>query len=245
MDIFSLTHKGKVRRQNEDKVCVCSQDQTTAVIVADGMGGQRAGQVASAKAVSFARDRLRNTDMTRLTGQDLKKLVEDAGSAVWTMAQRSESLKDMGTTFTLALLQKGRLLVAHVGDSRAYLLHESGLRQITRDHSYVQYLLEQGIITVGEAKVHPYKNMITRALGMRKVTADVFEEAFLPGDALLLCSDGLTGYVSDGEIRDCLKKPVSVRLQARELIGMALERGGGDNVSVIIAQNDGGLEKDD
>lgn len=243
MDYFSLTHKGKVRSQNQDRVYI-SPEPNLYAIVADGMGGQQAGQVASAMAVSLIRDKLKAADILALQGQDVKKMLEDTSTEIFDAAQKNERMKDMGTTLTVCIVKGGSLLVAHVGDSRAYLLREGHLCQITKDHSYVQLLVDRGLITGDEARLHPYRNMITRALGMQRVVADLFEETFLPEERLLLCSDGLTSCVSDDEIESNMNRPVSARQIARDLLALALERGGKDNISVIVVKNEGGDHHD-
>ncbi|MGI6664103.1 MAG: Stp1/IreP family PP2C-type Ser/Thr phosphatase [Christensenellaceae bacterium] len=240
MDVFSMTHRGIIRSENQDHIFLSGEETPYYAIVADGMGGHVGGQVASAKAVSHVCQELQGKDISYLNEEKLKALVEEAGQEVWHMAERSEALKDMGTTLTMVVVQDGSLLISHVGDTRAYLLRDGVLTQLTKDHSYVQYLVDKGLLTQEEAARHPYRNMIMRALGMEEVEADAFTVPFAKGDNLLLCSDGLSGYVTDEEIEKILLDKKTAQEKTEALVDLALDRGGRDNISVIVAVNDGG-----
>lgn len=234
MDIYGVTHRGKVRSENQDTIFISGTDAPYAALVADGMGGHVGGQVASSKVASFVEQTLQGTDFAAYTVEDLKELLVAAGNEVCEMARRSEALKEMGTTCTIAMVHTNEVRLAHVGDTRAYILKKGVLRQITKDHSYVQYLADKGIITQEETVNHPYKNMITQALGMQKVDADGFVVPFCAGDTLLICSDGLTGNVSDREIEIVLSEDRTAQEKVDALLQLALDRGGQDNISIIV-----------
>ena len=184
----AATDVGRVREGNEDAYLV--DDATGLVAVADGMGGHRAGEVASATALEALRAAITH-------GRPLRESMQDANEAVFTKSLTDEELRGMGTTLTAAtLVTGGTVLVGHVGDSRAYLLHDGELRQVTVDHSLVEELVREGRLTADEAAVHPQRSIITRALGVdASVEVDVYPVELAPGDRLLLCSDGLTGMV--------------------------------------------------
>lgn len=240
MEIYAVTHKGKVRKQNEDSIYIEREKIPYILMVADGMGGHEAGQVASAQAVAMLRARLEQADRAALTPRMLQEMVEETSHALWKMAEADPALHDMGTTLTVALLHPRRVVAAHVGDSRAYLFRDGKLTQMTRDHSYVQFLVDKGILSPEEAESHPYRNIITRAVGMESVEADAYSSTIAPGDSLLLCSDGLTTHVKDEEIAACLQGSKSVEKKGKELLNLALERGGRDNISIILAYHGGG-----
>ncbi|MBQ9942274.1 MAG: serine/threonine-protein phosphatase, partial [Christensenellaceae bacterium] len=131
-----------------------------------------------------------------------------------------------------------QVITGHVGDSRAYLYRAGRFSQITVDHSYVQFLVSKGILTEEEARTHPYKSVITRALGMENVSADAYASTFEKGDMLLICSDGVTGHVEDGELQSALAAGGDLRPMAEGLLALALERGGSDNISLVLVRND-------
>lgn len=240
MDVCAVTHRGKVRSENEDTIYISGKKCPLFAMVADGMGGHAAGQTASSTAVRLVVERLRKRDLTALTPLDLKGFLEEVSYELWQMAQENPSLSNMGTTFTLAVVLEDRILAAHVGDSRAYLLRRGHFNQLTTDHSYVQFLVEKGILTPEEAEHHPYRNIITRALGMEEVTADAYSASFGPDSALVICSDGLLCHVKDEEICECLKEAGDARQKAQALRDLALERGGRDNISIIVVLRDSG-----
>ena len=157
-------------------------------------------------------------------------------------SQEDSSLDGMGTTFTVAVVLEDQIVVSHVGDTRAYLWREGELSQLTTDHSYVQFLVSKGILTPEEAGIHPYRNIITRALGMEEVIADSYTARIAAGDRVLLCSDGLTTHVNDAQISAVLAKEAVAKQQAEELLALAMSGGGTDNISVIVGKIDGKTE---
>ena len=225
----AATDVGRVRDGNEDAYLV--DDAMGLVAVADGMGGHRAGEVASATALEALRAAITG-------GRPLRESIEDANEAVYTKSLTDTSLRGMGTTLTAGTLVAGdTVLVGHVGDSRAYLLHDGELRQVTDDHSLVEELVREGRLTADEAAVHPQRSIITRALGVdASVEVDVYPVELVPGDRLLLCSDGLTGMVPEDEILRVVTESENVEAACQQLIDEANERGGLDNITAILVK---------
>ena len=232
----SRTDVGCVREQNEDSLVVAPP----LFVVADGMGGHAAGEVASEIAVeTIAKNAPEHPDPDVLAAA-----VEEANRAIIDAAVTGEGRAGMGTTCTAAMLEEDRLVIAQVGDSRAYLLHHGCLSQITRDHSLVAALVEAGRITPEEARVHPQRSVITRALGNDPATRpDIFEVNVEAGDRLLLCSDGLSGMVLDHDIEEVMNRVRDPQRCASQLVNQAIAAGGQDNVTVIVADVQGTREK--
>ncbi|GGE16799.1 serine/threonine phosphatase stp [Marinithermofilum abyssi] len=238
------THKGRVREYNEDSVGLFQSDEgVTVAVVADGMGGHQAGDVASQSAVRIIRQRLMSLS-PRMDTNELRRRSEEAVLAanreVYQMAASHKGYKGMGTTVITAVLSPEEVVLAHIGDSRAYLLHNEGLYQLTEDHSLVNVLKKHGEITEEEAKVHPQRNVLVRALGTNEeVEADMIVTPWYEGDTLLLCSDGLYNMVGVDEIGTILTSGLSVQEQSDLLVEKALEAGGVDNISVILIKHTG------
>ncbi len=240
MDIYSRTHVGKVRANNEDTVYVSGKTAPVLAMVADGMGGQAGGKTASENAVAYISaelgDRLKKVDE-----RALKNAAHNASERIYNIAKRDEAFKNMGTTLAAAIIDDKKINAVNVGDSRIYHLDGCGLKRITKDHKYVQYLVDKGLLTPEEALNHPYRNVITRALGMEDVEADVFRVEWKIGDTLLICSDGLYDEVEEDDIERVLMQNASAKSKADALVELALQNGGRDNISVIVAINDGVL----
>lgn len=224
------TDVGKVRDHNEDSVWPLedgASDAPTTVAVADGMGGHAGGEIASATAL--------DTAMT--VGGDPVVRVQAANLAVVDAARQRPRLAGMGTTLTLASFDPdGDLDIAHVGDSRAYLLRHGDLARITRDHSYVAEMISAGRLTPEEAEQHPYRSVLTRAVGLdSSVEVDTYGVVLEDGDRILVCSDGLTSMVDDEAIAALLAAEGSSPAETADaLVEMANERGGADNITVIV-----------
>ncbi len=237
MDVCSLSHVGKVREKNEDTVYVSGSGAPLLAMVADGMGGQAAGKTASSTTVSYIsyelKDRLKRTDEKTLASVAVK-----ASDRIFEISKRKEEYKNMGTTLAAAIVDSKKVCAVNIGDSRIYKFGKDGLKQVTKDHKYVQYLVEKGFLTQQEADIHPYRNIITRAVGMEDVTPDTFTFEWEISDTLLICSDGLYDEVSKEEISEVLSKRGSARQKAQTLMEKALNAGGRDNVSVIVIIND-------
>ena len=206
VSVWGLTDKGIVRRENQDSCAYETIPERGLAwgVVCDGMGGAKAGDIASKLAVETFRthlEDLRGPDLPGETGKLLLAAAEDANRVVYHKASTDDACIGMGTTLVGLILQGETLEVVNVGDSRAYLIRPDGIRRITRDHSVVEDLIANGDLTPEQARRHPQKNLITRALGTSpRVKADLFQETVAPGDALLLCSDGLWERLLDDEI---------------------------------------------
>lgn len=238
----AVTHTGRVRTGNEDAYYLPGQVEGL-YVVADGMGGHNAGEVASRLAVAGAVMEIRDeSDRQDVPGM-LSKVVQRVNEMVYAKGESNRSMSGMGTTLTLALFEGGKLYVAHVGDSRAYLLRGGEFAQITRDHTLLQELLLMGELSREEAQSYPHRHVITRALGTEfDIEPDIFERDVSGGDALLICSDGLTDHVEDQEIGDILKSGGEPQSQCDHLLDLALSRGGKDNITIVIVHLEGGGE---
>ena len=228
----SRTDVGRVREQNEDSLIV----RPPLFVVADGMGGHAAGEVASEIAVStIAECAPEHADVEKLG-----EAVIQANRDIINAALSGRGREGMGTTCTAAILEGNRLVIAQVGDSRAYLLHAGQLTQITRDHSLMANMIEAGQITPEEARVHPSRSVITRALGNDPdMVADLYEINVEDGDRLLLCSDGLNTMVEDDEVQAVMNRIKDPQQCASTLVDGAVAAGGYDNVTVVIADVEG------
>lgn len=226
----SSTHTGKVRDLNEDSLV----ESANLYAVADGMGGHLAGEVASSLALSVIQQYIED-NIGLLSGEKLvEKAIGAANSSVHKKALSSSRYRDMGTTVTLLYREGDTAYIGNVGDSRAYLFRGGELRQLTRDHSLVAKLVEDGEITPEEARRHPQRNVILKALGLEpQVEADVTAVKIEPQDVFLLATDGLTGMVEDRRIREVLSAQPEPARAVEELVNEALEAGGVDNVSVV------------
>jgi protein phosphatase len=230
------THVGRRRSRNEDDYLL--HDPAHLYAVADGMGGHAAGDVASRVALEvlqeFYGEPCTDDDIDLAQGQ-LAEAVRLANRRVVDAARQRNELRGMGTTLVAARFLGDQLLIANVGDSRAYLLRNGDLRQLTSDHSWVQEQIQLGVISPDEADNHPFRNMITRALGIRdNVEPDLSPMEARPGDKLLLCSDGLYVMLPDEEIAGCLAAPGEPMAICEELVGEANRRGGVDNITVVL-----------
>jgi len=232
MIVVSRTHKGNVRPTNQDALLV--QEGSFGLFgVADGMGGHNAGEVASRMAVLLLG---RVLEGAKPSEELLRGGIEEVNLMIYEEQKKDKSLSGMGTTMTVVWEDEKDVFLGHVGDSRCYLLREGKIRQLSLDHSMVAELLRNGKITAEEALRHPYRNVITRALGAGE-TIEVDTDRFPKqrGDKLLLCSDGLYEYVSDAEMESILLR-MPLEEAADKFLAMALEGGGRDNVSVLIAE---------
>jgi protein phosphatase len=242
----SASDIGRVRGENQDACLV----HDLLFVVADGMGGHNGGEVASLIAVDTLRERFPEVDAERTTDA-LVEAVQIANEAVIAEASTDPSLRGMGTTVVaLAAVEshgEERIAIANVGDSRCYLLEGEQLRQITRDHSVVQTLVEAGQLTEAEAEQHPHRNVLTRALGIDgKVMTDSWELLPFAGDRYLLCSDGLFNELSEPEMADVLRRFPNPGEAADELVRLANDAGGRDNISAVVIDvvEDGGRSDD-
>ena len=231
----SRTDIGCLRDHNEDSLVVTPP----LFAVADGMGGHAAGEVASEIAVRV----LSELAPEHPDGEALGRAIEEANRAVIQAAREGRGRQGMGTTMTAAMLEGERLVIAQVGDSRAYLLHQGKLQQLTRDHSLMTDMIEAGQLTPEEARTHPQRSVITRALGSdAHLHPDIYEINVETGDRLLICSDGLSGMIFDDQIENTLRRVQDPQRCASQLVNEAIAAGGHDNVTVIVADVTGYAE---
>ena len=225
--IFQATHVGKVRHNNEDSLIVIEPET---FVVADGMGGAQAGEVASQMLVETVKEFLSETPP--YNEQILSQAILLANSKILNLARQNPNYLGMGTTATSLSLDDRKAYFAHVGDSRIYRLRNNFLEQLTEDHSYVETLVRRGEITPDEARVHPMKNVLTQAVGVvENISVDTANFPVESGDTFLLCTDGLTNMVDDENIAKILQGASN---PADALIDVALRAGGRDNISVIV-----------
>ena len=248
VEIFGLTDRGRVREHNED--FIGSNPELGLAVLADGMGGLRAGEVASMMAVELITSELQgalpNVDSSQNddeSGYSVESLaigaaITKANATIYQVAQTQPQCAGMGTTLVTLLFYDNRVTVAHVGDSRLYRYRQGDLEQVTSDHSLIQELIDRGFYTPEQARKSANRNIVTRALGIApSVDFDVQEEIALKGDIFLLCSDGLSDMLEDDAIRELIRvNEKDLRSAARMLIERANENGGRDNVSVVLAR---------
>jgi protein phosphatase len=248
LEIASCTDPGMVRSHNEDSIA--ADPAHGLVVLADGMGGYNAGEVASGMAttviVTEMQQILANAAPHQIdprTNQEIaRRLVREqvlkANTSIYQAAQSQPQYAGMGTTLVVGLFYDNRVLVAHLGDSRLYLLRQNKLKQITRDHSLLQEQIDSGLISAEQAKHAQHKNLVTRALGIDpSVEPEMHEYPTRPGDLYLLCSDGLNDMVDDEDIAMTLQAlGANLNLAAQQLVQMANDNGGRDNVSVILVR---------
>jgi protein phosphatase len=241
-----ITNVGMKRQNNEDNYLI--NDELAVYVVCDGMGGHAGGEYASQIAVTTVEEVLSNirdesTDVDsatdeQITQEKIKYAVRLAGKRIYERAQADPEFRGMGTTAVILLFRKGMAYLAHVGDSRGYLIRGGEITQRTEDHSWVNEQIKAGLITSETAKHHRFRNIITRSLGFQEeVEIDTQVMRAEAGDLYLLCSDGLSNLVEDREIRDLLVEK-SFQETARDLIDMACQRGGDDNITCVIARVD-------
>ena len=248
LEVTGVTDVGKIRSHNEDSIG--TDISMGLVVLADGMGGYKAGEVASAIAVNILMESVKES-LPKLTPGEIdeesgysresllvQEVIQEANHAIFQTAQSQPQCAGMGTTLVAAMFYDDRMTVAHIGDSRLYRQRKGQLEQITVDHSLLQELVDKGFYTPEEAKESLNKNLVTRAMGIdESVTADLQEEVVVPDDVYLLCSDGLTDLVDDDEISATLEKyDASLQEAAETLVQLANDKGGKDNISVILAR---------
>ena len=238
--VGAATDTGNLRGQNEDSHVA----EQGLFAVADGMGGHNAGEVASAMAIEY----LRGVALSGVSSAEaFAQVVRDLNSAIFLAATSATDQRGMGTTLTAAALlaptsdvdQPSQIVIANVGDSRTYLLRSGELRQLSVDHSYVQELVTEGLLTVDEARTHPRRNIVTRALGIdAQVSVDTWTIPMFDGDRFMLCSDGLVDEVPQDEIIEMMQERSTPQLVAERLVAAAKRHGGRDNITVIVIDVD-------
>jgi serine/threonine protein phosphatase PrpC len=244
------TDVGRCRDIDEDSVVAADIRSSYAsyerrrimLLVADGMGGHNAGQVASANAARVVSGQMLSILATEaeisssMYHEAIQRAIEGANREVLGMAADEPTLEGMGTTMTLVVIDENQVHIGHIGDSRVYVLDDESIRQVTKDHSYVQTLVDQGRITAQQAKNHPDRNIVTRVVGYYdEARADVMSLSIEDNESVLVCCDGLTAHVGDEEIREIVLRSNDPQSACDELVSLANRKGGTDNISVAIA----------
>lgn len=243
MEYAAISDKGIMREQNEDfwNIVLDVDGNPKAFIVADGMGGHQAGDIASRMAVeTISKILCRHFEKNSGSGtmeQVLKGAVNEANEVIYQYAFKNLNGSNIGTTLTASLLYKDKLTIAHIGDSSFYLIRGETIKKLTRDHSFVGELVEKGILNLEEAKMHPLRNQITRALGYEKeVQIDFYNLDVLNNDIYLLCTDGLTLKLASDELLSMLSEKKDLKVILNDMVALANERGGDDNITAIVVR---------
>jgi len=247
LNIAVRSDAGKERLRNEDNYYCKKTGEMTVFAVADGMGGHAAGDVASLQAVETIGELVETAGIDFSSSAELFKFVENiikqANSNIYFTASQESGKVGMGTTLTAGILFKQTLYLGHVGDSRAYRVTENSLERLTRDHSMVEEMMEEGRLSPEEARLHPQRNILTRALGtFPEIEVDIKRVNLEPGDGLLFCTDGLTSLVEDEEILRIIKEEQDPEGAAARLVENANARGGYDNITLILSLDIGRQE---
>lgn len=238
MIIGAVSDVGKTREKNQDAFYLSKDQSLPLFIVADGMGGHKAGEVASTMALNIIEKNFLE-NRTYLSREEtiislIKASIEEANTKIYLKSLENEKYDGMGTTVTLAYIFENKILLGHVGDSRAYLIKDTNITQITEDHSYVNELIKMGTITKEEAKSHPKRNMITRAVGSSSIIEmDLIVKEFNKDNILLLCSDGLFDMVKENEMYKVFNEETDIQKACESLANIANNKGGIDNITII------------
>lgn len=238
------TDPGRTRENNEDSVAF--DEPTRLAVLADGMGGYNAGEIASGMATAFIKSEMArwlsevgHHAQAKEVRRALEICVDNANLSIFSAANSNSHYSGMGTTLVVGVFQGMTLLLGHIGDSRCYRLRSRQFTQITKDHSLLQEQIDSGLITLEQAATAPNKNLVTRALGVEDaVMLELNEYQVQPGDLYLMCSDGLTDMVDDAEISNILEGSSSMEQKADRLVSVANEHGGRDNITVLLVQVD-------
>lgn len=242
--VFGETDVGMKRKENEDNF-LCSQKSSRCILaVADGMGGHNAGAVASSVVISAIEDYAKKHDMFENTPKMIRNAISYANEIVFLQACSHKERAGMGATVVMAVTSGRKAVIGNLGDSRAYIVAKDGVIQITEDHSFVNELLKNGLITKEEARNHPKKNEIMKAVGIgNEVFPDIFEVELKTDEALLLCSDGLTNMVTDERICEIVNEYEDEKEAVGKLIEEANRNGGTDNITVVMKKFHGRKKK--
>lgn len=233
---IAKTHVGKVRANNED--CYLLKPPSLYVI-ADGMGGHSAGEVASKCAIDYINEEFDAAEIpTMQISNYLQSFTKKINAKIYLLGQQDKQLNKMGTTLIITYIQANMLYYAHVGDSRLYLFRDGVLKQITTDHSYVAEMLNKGLITPEEAEHHPNKNVIMRAIGAKEdVEVDIGYIKIEKDDIILLCTDGLSNMIADNKLQNILAEAAELEQTAEKLVEVANNAGGLDNITLVLCKN--------
>ena len=242
MEVFAKSDIGKARDMNQDFYSIPSDEQESKLfILADGMGGYQGGEIASRLATTSVKSYITNNLSKTLPDREeilklIKSAMEYANMVVYEKSKEDKNLEGMGTTLEVCFIYNNKVYMGHVGDSRVYRIRREFIRKLTHDHSYVEKLVKDGTISKEEARFHPKKNMLMKALGCTAfVEPDVMVKGFIKEDILLMCSDGLTNMLDDTQIYQIIKQ--DYRNSVTKLIDKANELGGYDNITAIIVKS--------
>lgn len=236
MEYAALTDVGMKRTNNEDSYIINISEESgdKIFVVADGMGGHNAGEIASRDACRIVESQILNQKGGKIEDV-LTDAVKKANREIYIRAAENTLMRGMGTTIEALVIKDDMLCLAHVGDSRVYIVSEDAIRKITKDHSIVGMMVDEGTISEEEAKNHPQRNLITRAVGTSiTVNVDIVKEPIHSGEWILMCTDGLTNMVSRGEIHGIITNAQSCNDAVRKLIDRAKEHGGDDNITAVL-----------
>lgn len=241
MEIYALSHIGQKRKLNEDSFFVENADIGAYALVADGMGGHQAGEVASSMTCEIIHRLVKEQLQKGMSAEEVEKVVRrafiEANNQVYHYAKTHLRMMGLGTTSTFAMVYNGKLIIAHVGDSRVYTIDETGIYRRTVDHSYVQELVARGELTPEQAEHHPNKNYITRAMGTEEyIKVDTAVNDY-HGEIVLICSDGLTNMVAERDIQNTILRTETLQEGIERLIQIANENGGMDNITAVALQD--------
>ncbi|GAB6181066.1 Stp1/IreP family PP2C-type Ser/Thr phosphatase [Desulfotomaculum defluvii] len=229
---------GRVRAGNEDSMCACPDIGLFAV--ADGMGGHKAGEIASSTALSYLEEQLKDSRVQQEDiATNLLRIMEEANLRIHRLSSENEEYRGMGTTVTAGIVSNNDLIIAHVGDSRAYLIRNKAINQITNDHSLVGEMLRCGGLTEEQAINHPQRNVLTRAMGTAPtIRVDLHTVNLYAGDKILFCTDGLINHLRPEEIKEIIVSHVDLGQCLRDLLKISLDRGGIDNITMVLVEID-------
>ncbi|MFD3156509.1 Stp1/IreP family PP2C-type Ser/Thr phosphatase [Haloimpatiens sp. FM7330] len=235
-----LSDIGNNRKKNEDYIGAYEDNKKRAYVVADGIGGHNAGEIASKLAVEKILESIKRYDEIDDLKQCLIEAVQYANTEIFHLACQNNEYRGMGTTITTCLVVKNKMVVANVGDSRCYVVKGNEMLRITKDHSLVQQLLDSGEISKEEAAIHPNRNVITRALGTKfSVKVDIFELSLCKGQKVILCTDGLTKELNENEIYSIIKQYKNNQVICEQMVKESKEKGAKDNISVVLFEGEG------
>jgi len=231
-----LTDVGNFRKVNEDYIDYYTDETKRIYVIADGMGGHNAGEIASKLAVENTISYINSLDKLEDLEDSIKKAVWDSNNKIYELSKSKADLNGMGTTLTACLIKGNDMVIAHVGDSRCYIIKDKAISQVTKDHSLVQQLLDEGSITESEADNHPNRNIITRALGTNStIDVDIIKMEINGIEKIILCTDGLSNLVNEQELYDFVMNNDDC---CAELIELSKSRGTKDNISVIVFEGE-------
>ncbi|NLY43577.1 MAG: Stp1/IreP family PP2C-type Ser/Thr phosphatase [Clostridiaceae bacterium] len=241
MRLGAFTDKGRAREINEDNFFVSEPNEASGArfcIIADGMGGHNAGEVASKMAIDEMRESIRQLYRAGMSDSQIIEVLKEsmwkANAAIYYRAFENKLCAGMGTTAIVCFVNDRNAYIAHVGDSRAYLIRDKTISQITTDHSVVEELINSGTITREEAVSHPQRHVITRALGADKdIDIDIYVHKYISNDIILICTDGLTNMLNDSEIFEIIDRNQDLQCAVEELVLMANNKGGLDNITAV------------